>query len=125
MEQPTTRGLPVDSESALPRAFGSFALLKAISRGERGQVFAALRPVEIERFCALKVLKEAAAQQPEFVHALRAEATRVVRRIHGNIVQVYAVGLVDQRPFFVRELVEGTDLATLLGELGKRGKAFP
>src|SRR5580765_675067 len=117
MEQMTTRGLPVDSERALPRAFGSFALLKAIGQGQRGHVFAALRPVEIERFCALKILKEGTVKRPDFVSALRSEATRVVRRIHGNLVQIYDIGLVDQRLFFVSELVEGVDLASLQAEL--------
>jgi serine/threonine protein kinase/tetratricopeptide (TPR) repeat protein len=126
MNEPVTTGQGSESEAAaLPRAFGSFALLKAIATGQRGQVFAALRPVEIERFCALKILEEETAKQPDFVSALRGEATRVVRRIHGNLVQVYDIGLVDQRLFFVSELVEGTDLATLQAELRRRRQPFP
>jgi serine/threonine protein kinase/tetratricopeptide (TPR) repeat protein len=125
MNPPTMRGIQSESQGALPRAFGNFTLLKAIARGERGEVFGALRPVEVERFCALKILSEETARRPDFVGALRNEATRVVRRIHGNLVQIYDVGLVDQRLFFVSELVEGVDLATLHAELLKRRQPFP
>jgi serine/threonine protein kinase/tetratricopeptide (TPR) repeat protein len=126
-EAPTMKGVPAESgdAAALPRAFGNFTLLKAIARGARGEVFAALRPVEIERFCGLKILHEETVKRPDFVAALRAEATRVVRRIHGNLVQIYDVGLVDQRLFFVSELVEGADLATILAELARRRQPFP
>jgi serine/threonine protein kinase/tetratricopeptide (TPR) repeat protein len=112
-------------EGELPRPFGNFTLLKSIASGARGEVYAALRPIEVERFCALKILNEETAKRPDFVSSLRNEATRVVRRIHGNLVQVYDVGLVDQRLFFVSELVEGTDLASLLAELARRKQPFP
>ncbi len=125
MSESTTRGLQPEAEGALPRPFGNFTLLKSIARGARGEVYAALRPVEIERFCALKILNEETAKRPDFVAGLRNEATRVVRRIHGNLVQVYDIGLVDQRLFFVTELVEGTDLASLVAELARRRQAFP
>src|SRR5580692_4228510 len=125
MSESTTKGLQVEPDGALPRAFGNFTLLKSIASGTRGLVFAALRPVEIERFCALKLLNEETAKRPDFVAALRNEATRVVRRIHGNLVQIYDIGLVDQRLFFVSELVEGIDLATLADELRARRLPFP
>jgi serine/threonine protein kinase/tetratricopeptide (TPR) repeat protein len=126
-EAPTMKGVAAESgdPTVLPRAFGNFTLLKAIARGARGEVFAALRPVEIERFCGLKILHEETVKRPDFVTALRAEATRVVRRIHGNLVQIYDVGMVDQRLFLVSELVEGADLATILAELGRRRQLFP
>jgi serine/threonine protein kinase len=124
-ESPTTKGIPVEAEAELPRAFGNFALLKSIARGARGEVFAALRPVEVERFCALKILNEETVKRPEFVSGLRNEATRVVRRIHGNLVQVYDIGLVDQRLFFVSELVEGAALGALLAALEARRQPFP
>jgi serine/threonine protein kinase/tetratricopeptide (TPR) repeat protein len=124
-ESTTTRGLQAEPAGVLPRAFGNFTLLKSIASGARGEVFAALRPVEIERFCALKVLDEETLKRPDFVSGLRNEATRVVRRIHGNLVQVYDIGLVDRRLFFVSELVEGVDLATLLAELARLRQPFP
>lgn len=131
MSEPTIKGITPDAggdtgrTEALPRAFGDFTLLARIAAGERGDVFAALRPVEIERFCALKILPEAAAGLPDFVTALRDEASRVVRRIHGNLVQVYDIGLFDSRLFFVAELVEGIDTSTLLQRLGKQGRTLP
>src|SRR5262245_19460522 len=125
MPESTMRGVAAEAGAALPRAFGSFTLLKQIAHGERGDVFAALRPVEIERFCAIKMLPDEIARQPEFIPSLRNEATRVVRRIHDNLVQIYDVGLFDQRLFFVTELVEGCDLATLGRTLRERRQQFP
>ena len=75
----------------MPRAFGSFALLRRIAAGTRGEVFAALRPVEIERFCALKILSDAIRARPDFVPALRDEATAVVRRIHASGITIVLV----------------------------------
>jgi serine/threonine protein kinase len=127
MNEPISTGESSDAADAgpLPRAFGSFALLKSLSRGARGEVFAALRPVEIERFCALKILRPETTRQPEVVNALRSEATRLVRRIHGNLVQLYDVGLVDQRLFFVSELVEGASLEAVSAELARKRRPFP
>ncbi len=124
MNEPNTDA-EADLQGPLPRAFGNFTLLKSLARGARGEVFAALRPVEIERFCALKVLTAETTRRPDFVTGLRNEATRIVRRIHGNLVQLYDVGLVDQRLFFVSELVDGLDLAALQAALARRRQAFP
>jgi serine/threonine protein kinase/tetratricopeptide (TPR) repeat protein len=124
MADPTMKGLSPE-RSVLPRGFGGYGLLRRIAGGARGEVFAALRPVEIERFCALKILTEAASRRPELVRALRDEAALVVRRIHGNLVQIYDVGLVDEKLFFVSELVEGMDLLTVARRLRERGKSFP
>jgi serine/threonine protein kinase/tetratricopeptide (TPR) repeat protein len=125
MTEPTMRGVAAGGGPGLPCTFGSFTLLKQIARGERGEVFAALRPVEVERFCAIKILSEATTKRPEFVPSLRNEATRVVRRIHGNLVQMYDVGLYEQRLFFVSELIDGVDLGTLQARLRERRQAFP
>src|SRR5258707_13174509 len=124
MADPTMKGLSPE-RSGLPRGFGGYGLLRRIAGGARGEVFAALRPVEIERFCALKILTEAASRRPELVRALRDEAALVVRRIHGNLVHIYDVGLVDEKLFFVSELVEGMDVLTVARRLRERGKSFP
>jgi serine/threonine protein kinase/tetratricopeptide (TPR) repeat protein len=124
MANPTTLGLSPDGD-VLPRAFGSYALLRLIAAGTRGQVFAALRPVEVERFCAFKILNDEVRARPDFVRAMRDEATAVVRRIHGNLVQIYDVGMLDDKLFFVSELVEGIDLGTLARRRRERGQPFP
>jgi serine/threonine protein kinase len=121
---PTMLGLSPGKDT-LPRAFGSFALLRLIGAGIRGQVFAALRPVEIERFCAFKIVADEVRARPDFVRAIRDEATAVVRRIHGNLVQIYDVGMLDDKLFFVSELVEGIDVATLARKRRERGSPFP
>ncbi|HVR60614.1 MAG TPA: protein kinase, partial [Polyangia bacterium] len=108
-----------------PRMFGKLLLLQRMSEGARGDVFAALRPVEIERFCALKILPESYTRTPDLVTALRAEASALVRRIHGNVVQLYDIGLAEQRLFFVSELVEGGDLERLVARLRQAQRPLP
>ncbi|HXI58970.1 MAG TPA: protein kinase, partial [Polyangia bacterium] len=126
MTEHTLKGASVATgEGRLPRMFGKLLLLKLIAEGERGDVFAALRPVEIERFCALKILPETATLTSELVTALRAEASSLVRRIHGNVVQTFDIGMGDHRLFFVSELVEGGDLAQLISRLKQEGKPLP
>src|SRR5262245_1973326 len=124
MANPTIRGLSPDKE-VLPRAFGNFALLRRLAAGARGDVFAALRPVEIERFCALKIVRNEVRARPDFVRAVRDEATAIVRRIHGNLVQIYDVGMLDDKLFFVSELVEGMDIAAIARKRRERGQPFP
>src|SRR4026208_195478 len=109
MPNPTIQSLAPDP-GGLPRAFGNFALLRRIAAGTRGEVFAALRPVEIERFCAFKIVKGDVRARADFG---RAEPPAVVRRIHGTRVQIYDIGMLDDELFFVSELVEGMDVATL------------
>ncbi|MEA2699155.1 MAG: eukaryotic-like serine/threonine-protein kinase [Myxococcales bacterium] len=126
MTEHTLKGASVATgEGRLPRMFGKLLLLKLIAEGERGDVFAALRPVEIERFCALKILPETATRTPELVTALRAEASSLVRRIHGNVVQTFDIGMGDHRLFFVSELIEGGNLAQLIAHLKQAGKPLP
>jgi serine/threonine protein kinase len=55
---------------------------------------------------------------PRVVDALRAQATWLVGRVHGNLVQIYDVGQSGEQLFFVAEYVEGADLAALLARTG-------
>lgn len=108
----------------LPASLGQYTLLQQLARGERGDVYAALRPVQIDRFCAVKMLHGASSADPELMADLSAEALRVVRQIHGNVVQVYDIAQADERLFFVSELVDGVDLMTLLGALQREGRSM-
>jgi len=79
---------PAPGGEGVPRAFGTFTLLRKIAAGSRGEVFAAWRPVEVERLCAIKLLPAALTRRPEFLSAMRDEAPRLVRRVHGNLVPI-------------------------------------
>ena len=126
MSDSTIKGLrSSEADAALPRRFGGFTLLTRIAEGRRGDVYAALRPVEVDRFCAIKILPGWTAGRKEIVEPLRAEAPRLVKQIHGNVVPIYDVAVVDDRLFFVSELAEGGSLAALLRALAQRHDTCP
>ena len=126
MSDSTTNGLRQrETEAELPRRFGSFTLLSRIAEGKRGDVYAALRPVEADRFCALKILPAWTAGRKEIVGPLRAEAPRVVKHLHPNVVPIYDVATVGDRQFFVTELADGGSLDAVLRALAARREPCP
>ena len=68
----------------------------------------------LERFVAIKVLRDVYSTDPKFVAHVRREAKITAALQHPNIVQVYDYGCVDGNYFIVMELVEGTDLRRYL-----------
>jgi serine/threonine-protein kinase len=94
-------------------------LLKPLSRDPRTEVFLALRTEGADRLCVVTFLGSSLISSPRVVDALRAQATWLVGRVHGNLVQVYDVGQSGEQLFFVNEYVEGPDLSALLGRAGR------
>jgi len=126
MSDSTTNGLrQPEAEAELPRRFGGFTLLSRIAEGRRGDVYAALRPVEVDRFCSLKILPPWTSGRKEVVGPLRAEAPRVVKYGHPNVVPIFDVATVGDRQVFVSELTEGGSLDALLRALAARRETCP
>src|SRR5262249_42090388 len=105
----------------LPRVFGDLALIKALGRNERGEVYIALRREGVDRVCVVDLLPKALSSAPGLTNGLQAQAGWLVARVHGNLVQIYDIGQADDRIFFVSEFVEGTDLATLVTRAAPQG----
>jgi serine/threonine protein kinase len=93
-------------------------LLKPLSRDPRTEVFLALRPEGADRLCVVTFLSPSLVSSARVVDALRAQATWLVGRVHGNLVQIYDVGQSGEQLFFVSEYVEGADLGALLTRAG-------
>jgi serine/threonine protein kinase len=108
-------------EPEYPRAFGSLALLKPLARSGADEVYLAWRPDASEGTCVVTLLAEEVAASPQIASRLRSEAGWLVTRVHGNLVQVYDVGQVEERLFYVSEYVEGLDLGALLDVAGTPG----
>ena len=126
MSDLTSKGvLAKDGDAELPRRFGGFTLLARVSEGKRGDVYAALRPAHVERFCAVKILPPWTTGRQDIVDPLRAEAPRLVKQLHGNVVPIYDVAVADERLFFVSELPEGGSLEALLRTLGAQQQTCP
>jgi eukaryotic-like serine/threonine-protein kinase len=98
-----------------------YRLEQRLATGGMGAVYVGVDE-RLGRPVAVKLLKEELAGQPDFVERFRREARAAAGLSHPNVAQVYDYGQDGQRHFIVMELVEGTDLARLLGE---RGRLWP
>jgi tetratricopeptide (TPR) repeat protein len=72
------------------------------------------RQLGFNRVVALKMILAGPHASSEALTRFRAEAEAVARLRHPNVVQVYEIGEVDNRPFFSMEYVEGGSLDRVL-----------
>ena len=70
--------------------------------------------MELARFVAIKVLKEAPASSPNTLNRLEREARLASSLNHPNIVTVYSIGRSEGVPYIAMELVEGKTLYELI-----------
>lgn len=104
---------PQTPSPRLPRTLsGRYRLDELIAEGGFAQVFRAY-DTELQRTVAIKVPKPSQLESKE---SFQAEARRVARLKHDNIVPVYDVGLEGDACFIVTEYVEGGSLADRLGK---------
>ncbi len=95
-----------------------YEILEQIGTGGMSDVYKA-KCHKLNRFVAIKVLKNEFSQDKTFVTKFRAEAQSAAGLTHPNIVSVYDVGDEDGIYYIVMELVEGI---TLKKYIEKRGK---
>jgi serine/threonine-protein kinase len=93
---------------------GAYVIERAIGAGGGGVVYAAEHQL-LHRPAAVKVLRRGLVSSPIMVARFLREATTVNLIRHPNIIDIYEFGqLEDGRPFYVMELLQGTDLGKLL-----------
>lgn len=90
-----------------------FEIIEVLGRGGMGVVFKA-RQLSLLRIVALKMLQNLTHPGEKALARFRAEADAIARLQHPNIVQIYDVGEVAGRPYFVLEHVAGGNLAAHL-----------
>ena len=88
---------------------GDFRIVREIGRGGMGIVYEA-EQAALGRRVALKVLPSAAALDPRAIQRFQLEAQVAGWLQHPRIVPVYAVGLVDEVPYFAMQFIEGGSL---------------
>src|SRR5262245_6439175 len=76
--------------------------------------------IGLNRFVALKMIRDGALAGPEQLVRFRTEAEAMARLQHPNIVTIYALGEYQGRPFFTMELARSGSLKERL-----TGPAFP
>jgi serine/threonine protein kinase len=94
---------------------GRYELRERIAGGAMGTVYEAFDN-RLNRPVAVKLLKEHLAEDPTFIERFRREARAAAALTHPNVAHVFDFGNDDGHYYLVMELVEGRDLAQVLGE---------
>ena len=104
-------------EASLPvEPLGDFSIVREIGRGGMGVVYEAVQ-LSLGRRVALKVLPFAAALDARQLQRFKNEAQAAAQLHHTNIVPVYAVGCERGTHYYAMQLIEGQNLADLIGQL--------
>ncbi|MGL4737332.1 MAG: Stk1 family PASTA domain-containing Ser/Thr kinase [Cellulosilyticaceae bacterium] len=94
-----------------------YEIIEKIGAGGMSIVYKA-RCNRLERYVAIKVLREEFAKDDAFLKKFRAEALSAASLSHPNIVGIYDVGHDHERHYIVMELVEGETLKELIAKEG-------
>ena len=96
---------------SFPARFGKYILLKPLAQGGMGEIFLALTGDigGFEKLCVIKRVR-ATLQNESAVRRFLDEAKVVIRLSHGNLVQVFDAGFVNDEIYLAMEYVEGSDL---------------
>ncbi len=100
-------------------AIGSFSINREIGRGGMGVVYEATEAI-LNRRVALKVLPPAALMDDLQIRRFRNEAAAAAQLVHPNIVPVYSVGSDRGVYFYAMQLIEGQNIAQVIGSIRER-----
>jgi Tol biopolymer transport system component len=96
---------------------GPYEVLGVVGRGGMGEVYRAHDP-RLGRQVALKLLPLEYAQDAARLKRFAEEARAIGALNHPNILDIHDVGVLDERPYVVTELLEGETLAQRLSRVG-------
>ena len=99
-----------------PRVFDDYVVIAPLGSGAMGQVYVGQDEV-LDRRVALKFI---AADRPSGSARARflREARAIARLVHPNVVSVYRIGEVEDRPYIAYEFVPGTSLDQIPKPMG-------
>ncbi len=98
-------------------AIGPYRIEGVIGAGSMGDVYRGV-DTGLNRRVALKILSERHKDSSELRARFVREGRAVAAIQHPNVVQVFATGTFEQRPYIAMELLEGTDLASAIESQG-------
>ena len=96
---------------------GAYRVEGTIGSGSMGEVFKAI-DTGLNRRVAIKILSEKHRDSPELRQRFIREGRAVAAISHPNVVQVFATGQFDDRPYIAMELLDGTDLGSIVEKRG-------
>ncbi|WMS86848.1 protein kinase domain-containing protein [Pleionea litopenaei] len=108
---------------ARPKNIGRYKVIDELGRGAMAYVYKAYDP-EIDRFLAVKVLREELANDNDYRGGFIHEAKLAGQLAHPGIVTVYDVGVADDKPYIAMELLDGIPLDELLKKRGRLSLHF-
>lgn len=95
-----------------------YEIIEKIGSGGMSIVYKA-KCHKLERFVAIKVLREEFCQDNEFVKRFKIEAQSAASLSHANIVNIYDVGHEDKLQYIVMEYLEGKTLKEYIKDKGR------
>ena len=95
-----------------------YEIVDKIGTGGMADVYRA-RDHRLNRFTAIKILKNEYSQDTKFVTKFRQEAQAIACLSHPNVVGVYDVGEEDEMHYIVMEFVDGITLKKYIEKKGK------
>jgi serine/threonine-protein kinase len=96
---------------------GAYRVEAGIGSGSMGDVFRGI-DTGLNRRVAIKILSEKHRDSPELRARFVREGRAVAAISHPNVVQVFATGTYDERPYIAMEFLEGTDLGASVEQKG-------
>jgi eukaryotic-like serine/threonine-protein kinase len=96
---------------------GAYRVEGTIGAGSMGEVFRGI-DTGLNRRVAIKILSEKHRDSPELRARFVREGRAVAAISHPNVVQVFATGSFDERPYIAMELLDGTDLGSAVEKRG-------
>ncbi|MFC2173459.1 serine/threonine protein kinase [Acidobacteriota bacterium] len=95
------------------KQIGKYKIVKVIGRGAFGIVYKAI-DTDLDRSVAIKIVTKEHIQKQEIIDRFVQEG-RIISNIQDdNIVTIFESGVHEERPYIVMELMEGTDLTSLI-----------
>lgn len=96
---------------------GRYELLEAIGKGGMANVYKS-RDKQLNRYVAVKILKEDYRDDKEFIRRFNVEAQAAASLSNPHIVSIYDVGCADGLHYIVMELIEGDTLKNYIERVG-------
>ncbi|HUS27877.1 MAG TPA: protein kinase [Kofleriaceae bacterium] len=96
---------------------GAYRVEGQLGAGSMGEVFKGV-DTGLNRKVAIKILSEKHRDSPELRQRFVREGRAVAAISHPNVVQVFATGSFDERPYIAMELLDGTDLGSIVEKQG-------